>query len=123
MDSDNLAFLNDSLKYLGFGEKSFLNQHLEQCMARGDVDFQLFTEAFFDDDTKLEARLYFKKGDNNKRNKNNTEYYFFSRYDSLLRFIDHPERDRAHTFYINKGSGVTFKEAFNLLNGRAVYKW
>ena len=32
------------------------------------------------------------------------------------------EEDKSQTFYVNKGHGVTAKEAFNLLEGRAVYK-
>jgi len=39
-----------------------------------------------------------------------------------LRRGDDPETDRTQTFYISKGTGITLKEAFNLLQGRAVNK-
>jgi hypothetical protein len=115
MNTDNLAFLQDNLKYLGFGEHSLLNHLLEAEMTRGSLSFELFTEAFFDEDTKLEAKLYFRKSDQ-------LDMYFFNKYDAVLRYPEEPGKDKAQTFYIFKGSGVTLKEAFNLLQGRAVYK-
>ncbi len=53
MTPSNLDFLNDSLKYLGFGERSPLNHHLEANMLRDLLSFELFTEAFFESDTKI----------------------------------------------------------------------
>jgi hypothetical protein len=43
--------------------------------------------------------------------------YFFNKYDASLQ-----AKDMAQTFYINKGSGITAKEAYNLMEGRAVHK-
>ena len=60
MNKDNLAFLDDNLKYLGFGEHSLLNQLLEAEMTRGSMTFDLYTEAFFDEYTRLEVKLYFR---------------------------------------------------------------
>ena len=115
MTTNNLDFLNNDLKFLGFGERSLLNQHLEAQLQREQPSFELFTEAFFDSDTKLEAKLYFSRSA--KEN-----FYFFNKYDALLRYAGEPDKDRAQTFYINKGHGITLKEAFNLLQGRAVFK-
>lgn len=115
MTQSNLDFLQDNLKFLGFGEKSLLNQHLEAQILRDPPAFELFTEAFFDSDTKLEAKLYFTRS-------KQSDFYFFNKYDALLRYAGEPDKDRAQTFYINKGHGITFKEAFNLLQGRAVFK-
>jgi len=115
MTTNNLDFLNNDLKFLGFGERSLLNQHLEAQLQREQPSFELFTEAFFDGDTKLEAKLYFTRS--SKEN-----FYFFNKYDALLRYAGEPDKDRAQTFYINKGHGITLKEAFNLLQGRAVFK-
>ena len=115
MNKDNLAFLDDNLKYLGFGEHSLLNQLLEAEMTRGSLAFDLYTEAFFDEYTRLEAKLYFRRSDS-------LDMYFFNKYDALLQYPEAPEKNKAQTFYIYKGSGVTLKEAFNLLQGRAVYK-
>jgi hypothetical protein len=115
MTTNNLDFLNNDLKYMGFGERSILNQHLEAQLQREQPSFELFTEAFFDSDTKLEAKLYFTRSA--KEN-----FYFFNKYEALLRYAGEPDKDRAQTFYVSKGHGVTLKEAFNLLQGRAVFK-
>jgi hypothetical protein len=115
MNYENLAFLQDNLKYLGFGEHSLLNHQLEAEIAKEPLSFELYTEAFFDEDTRLEAKLHFRRSDT-------LEMYFFNKYDALLRYSDIPDRNKAQTFFIYKGSGVTLKEAFNLLQGRAVYK-
>jgi hypothetical protein len=47
--------------------------------------------------------------------------YFFNKYNETFK----PEGDsqeKAQTFYIKKNAGITAKEAYNLLNGRAVSK-
>ncbi|HVS97676.1 MAG TPA: hypothetical protein VHE54_14380 [Puia sp.] len=115
MNKDNLAYLDENLKYLGFGEHSLLNRLLEAEITSGAPSFELHTEAFFDEETRLEAKLYFKRSES-------LDLYFFNKYDALLEYPDHPDKNKAQTFYIYKGSGVTLKEAFNLLQGRAVYK-
>jgi hypothetical protein len=115
MNKENLIFLHDSLKYLGFGESTLLNEQLEEQIGKGVREFELYTEAFFDDFTKLEAKLYFHQSDKSDR-------YIFSKYEALLRYSDAPEKNKVQTFFIYKGTGVTFKEAFNLLEGRAVFR-
>src|ERR1700738_2037232 len=115
MNNENLSFLQDNLKYLGFGGKLQLNEQLELLMDQDLKEFQLDTEAFFDDDHKLEATLYFRRS-------NQGDMYFFNKYMARLVLADEPEMDRTQTFYISKGTGVTFKEAYNLLLGRSVNK-
>jgi hypothetical protein len=116
MTPSNLDFLNDNLKYLGFGERSLLNRDLEVQIRRDPPAFELFTEAFYTSGTKVEARLYFTRS-------KQSDFYFFNKYDALLRYEGEADKDRAQTFYIStKGRGITFKEAFNLLQGRAVFK-
>lgn len=115
MTQENLAYLHNDLKYLGFGEHSVLNHLLETEVNRGTPVFELYTEAFFDEETRLEATLHFKRSEK-------TEQYHFTKYDAVLRYPENPERDKAQTFSIFKGAGVTLKEAFNLLQGRAVFK-
>jgi len=115
MNNNNLTFLQDNLKYLGFGEKTLLNEELEQEFLKDTKEFQLYTEAFYDNDYKVEATLYFRKPDD-------YEMYFFNKYEACLRNGDEADIERKQTFYISKGSGITFKEAFNLLQGRAVNK-
>ncbi len=115
MNTENLEFLQDNLKYLGFGDKLFLNQQLTEKIAGAPKSFELDTEAFFDENHKLEVTMYFRRSDQ-------LDMYFFNKYEATLRSGEDSELDRAQTFYINKGSGVTLKEAFNLLQGRAVNK-
>ncbi len=113
---ENLQYLNARLKYLGFGENTTLNVVLEEEIKREKQVFDLYTEAFFDEETKLEAKLTFTRGKMGDR-------YFFDRYVALLRYPDDPEKEKQQTFHIDKGRhGVTLKEAFNLLQGRSVYK-
>jgi hypothetical protein len=47
--------------------------------------------------------------------------FFFNKYDAALQ-NGKPELDKIQSFYVNKGNGVTAKEAFNLLEGRSVHK-
>jgi hypothetical protein len=48
--------------------------------------------------------------------------YFFNKYDATVNHKDDPAKNLDQTFFINKGSGITAKEAFNLMEGRAVHK-
>ena len=47
--------------------------------------------------------------------------YFVNKYQATLKNED-SEKEKSQTFYINKGNGVTAKEAYNMLDGRAVNK-
>jgi len=115
MNTENLGFLQNSLKYLGFGEGTMLNQSLEDHIQKETPSFELYTEAFYDAETKMEARLYFFRSETSER-------YVFQKYDALLRYMEEEEKNKAQTFFLYKGSGVTFKEAYNLLQGRSVNK-
>jgi hypothetical protein len=110
MNNDNLKYLMDNIKYMGFGEK--LNTDLEQKMQEGKSDFQLTASVEFNKKS-FEATLNFRKSDS-------TDMYFFNNYHASLEKNNGNKVE--HTFYLNKGKGVTAKEAFNLLDGRAVYK-
>jgi hypothetical protein len=115
MNSNNFEKLVDQLKNLGFGKDTLLPQSLEALMRRGLFEFELFTEAFFDVDTKMEAKLYFVST-------RTPGLYQFVKYRALLRYAGKPDRDRVQTFYLREGEGISFREAFNLLQGRSVYK-
>ncbi len=115
MKQETLSNLQNDLKYLGFGQNTLLNQQLEEQVLKELREFELYTEEYFDDQTKIEAKLYFRKTEASER-------YFVYKFDALLRYSDDPDKDRAQTFKIYKGYGITFKEAFNLLQGRAVFK-
>lgn len=114
MNQENLDYLQNRLKYLGFGEDAPINKELEEQVLRGEREFQLVTEALFED-CRMEARLFFERSAA-------SDHYFFKRYDARLQYSDGIEADKQQTFYVYKKWGFTFKEAFNLLEGRAVYK-
>jgi hypothetical protein len=110
-----LNYLRADMKYLGFGDNALLDQQVEEQTERTTEGFELYTDAYFDEDTRLEAKLYFRHSDKEDR-------FFFNKFDALLIYPEEPVRNRAQTFYVFLGKGVTFKESFNLLQGRSVYK-
>lgn len=110
MDPKNLKYLQENLKYLGFGET--LYPQLEKELKKGEPDFQLKLETEVNEKA-FSAVLNFRKS-------NETDVYFFNSYHATLQRKDGEITDRV--FYVNKGKGVTSKEAFNLLDGRSVFK-
>lgn len=111
MNEKNLSYLEGNLLYAGFGEQ--LNEQLKAEVAKQQPEFILKLETEVSKQP-VKAELYFKKSDE-------TDMYFFNKYDVRMK-AGKEQEDMAQTFYINKGHGVTLKEAYNLLNGRAVYK-
>lgn len=111
MNTKNLEFLKEGLKYLGFGEG--LNNKLTEELKSQKKEFQLRTENQYGKD-KVSYTLDFRKSDQ-------SDMYFFNKYTASLQGQNN-EQDKSQTFFIKKNSGVTAKEAYNLLNGRAVNK-
>ena len=112
MNTQNSEFLKKSLLNLGFGDK--LNADLEKQIAAKSPEFNLVTQHEFNQKT-IDYTLHFKAGDNQ-------DMYFFNKYDASISHKDDPAKDVNQSFYINKGSGITAKEAFNLMEGRSVHK-
>ena len=110
MIEKNLDYLKSNVRNHGFGET--LGPALEEQLHKGAAEFTLAYKAEVNK-RELEATLHFKKSDT-------TEMYFFNKYDTRLN--NEKNEMVAQTFYINKGWGITLKEAYNLLNGRAVHK-
>lgn len=110
MNNDNLQYLADNIKYMGFGET--LKAELERNMVEGKGEFQLHFKAEINK-KPFEANLNFRKSDS-------TDMYFFNNYNASLEKSNGEKNEQ--TFYLNKGKGVTAKEAYNLLDGRAVHK-
>ena len=109
MNTNNLEFLQNGLKYLGFDEK--LGIELAKNISEGKADFQLKEQKSYGND-KMDTSLHFRKSDT-------SDMYFFNKYEANVR---KNSEDIAQTFYIEKNKGVTLKEAYNLLSGRAVNK-
>ena len=111
MNQKNLDFLKDQLKYTGFGET--LENTLKEKLQKGDNDFKIDHEVKFGGDT-LTASLNFKKSEQ-------SDMYFFNSYNlKLQKESEGPVL--MQSFYINKEHNITLKEAYNLLEGRAVNK-
>jgi len=114
MNNGNILLLKEKLRYLGFGEGVASGDRLDIEIEKGLVEFQLKTAACFDERSTIEATLFFRKCDN-------FDLYSFTKYDALLYYDEGGSLGKRQTFYIKNGNGVTFKEAYNLLQGRAVY--
>jgi hypothetical protein len=108
MNEKNLETLKSNLRNLGFGEG--LNEQLEKNIKEQKSEFNLTHQIEYNK-TKVNFDLSFRAGEQN-------EMYFFNRYKATLE--NQPERSQV--FYLDRGNGVTTKEAFNLLEGRAVNK-
>jgi len=111
MNQKNFDYLKDQVKFTGFGEG--LENELKENLQKQTLEFQITYKAKFGNDDVV-AALHFKKSDQ-------TDMYFFNRYQLNLK-PEHSSETMNQTFYINKGNNVTLKEAFNLMNGRAVNK-
>ncbi|HLY69322.1 MAG TPA: hypothetical protein VKR53_06305 [Puia sp.] len=105
MEKTNYDFLADDLKYLGFGES--LMSLLEEKIKENANSFELYFSSKIDNNP-IDAILYFSRPSLDG-------FYFFSDYVLTL-------GNKLHHFKIFKGKGVTLKEGYNLLCGRAVFK-
>src|SRR5687767_14898242 len=104
MNTQNLEFLTNGLKYMGFGDK--LNAELEKQISQQPAEFKLNLQGEFKRDgvsEKVDYRLDFKKSDQ-------SDMYFFNRYQATLK-NDDLAQEKAQTFYVTKNSGITAKEA------------
>ena len=116
MNTKNFEFLKDGLKYMGFGDK--LATDLEAKINEQPTEFKLSMQGEYKKENAVERVDYtldFKKSDQ-------TDMYFFNRYQATLRNEDDPTKDKSQTFYVTKNAGITAKEAYNLLSGRSVNK-
>lgn len=110
MNQKNLDYLKEGLKYLGFGEG--LNDKLAENIIKKQDQFQLKTENQYGND-KVSYVLDFKKG-------SESDMYFFNRYSATIK--NEAGEEKTQSFYPKKNTGITAKEAYNLLSGRAVNK-
>lgn len=110
MNEKNFEYLKDQVKFTGFGDslEAPLKDKLQQA-----GDFTLQHKHEFGKD-EAEATLYFRKS-------NKEDMHFFNRYDVALKQYPSDEIMK-QTFQIGKENNYTFKEAVNLMSGRAVHK-
>ncbi|OXA73308.1 hypothetical protein B0A67_04520 [Flavobacterium aquidurense] len=111
MNEKNFEYLRDQIKYTGFGEA--LESQLKEKMQKEEPNFTLTHNAQYGNDTAT-ATLNFKKSDQ-------SDIFFFNSYKVELQ-KENSKETLEQTFYINKGSNITMKEAYNLMEGRSVNK-
>ena len=113
----NIAILQlqEDLQSLGFGPNLLLEESFLENISGCRSLFDLSTELGFEDETILQAKLYFRKAPDK-------EAYFLEKYQATLHFLDDPENNKTHVFYMTKDTRINAREAFNLLRGRAVFK-
>ena len=111
MNQKNLDYLSDQVKYTGFGDT--LQTQLAENIKKQLPEFSLQHQQIFGKQETVTA-LHFKKSPT-------SDMYFFNSYQvSLAKDENGPKINQA--FYIEKANNITLKEAFNLMNGRAVNK-
>lgn len=115
MRQDNVQFLKDRLFFLGFGDN--LHTKLENKIKEGPEKFTLEMQGEFGTGDKKKIIDYSLDFSKSKKE----DMYFVNNYTATLKG-EKPELDKTQKFFLNNGSGVTAKEAFNLLEGRAVHK-
>ena len=133
MNEDNVNYLQNQLKFLGFGDK--FNERLTELIKADKPEFTIRENYPYKrpptspneihEKDIVSYELFFKKG-------TGSDMYFFNKYDaSLVKELQAQKEgvvnrvemaEIKNTFYIEKGKGITAKEAYNLLDGRAVYK-
>jgi hypothetical protein len=111
MNDKNFDYLKEQVKYTGFGEG--LENDLKEKMQQQEPNFKLYHNAHYENDIAV-ATLNFKKSEQ-------SDMYFFNFYQVNLQ-KEHGKEIMEQTFYINKGNNITLKEAYNLMEGRAVNK-
>jgi hypothetical protein len=135
MNENNINYLINQVKFTGFGDS--LEYAIRENVAKGGTDFQLNYKPEFGND-KAEATLNFRKS--------KEDNYFFNSYDlavaqkegdaltqnfRVFRSTQITTRDKDGVAQVdNEGkdlkewvnSTITLKEAFNLMEGRAVLK-
>jgi len=110
MNEKNFEYLKDNIKYMGFGEK--MSEDLEANLKQGKPEFTLSNKTEVNK-KPFEVNLNFRKS-------NNSDMYFFNSYNASLQRSNSEKVDQ--TFYLTKGKGITAKEAYNMLEGRSVFK-
>lgn len=111
MNEKNFEYLRDQLKYTGFGDA--LESELKEKMQKEEPNFTLTHNTQYGNDTAA-ATLNFNKS-------KESDMYFFNSYKVELQ-KENSKEALDQTFYINKGSNITMKEAYNLMEGRSVNK-
>ncbi|WP_068941756.1 hypothetical protein [Chryseobacterium timonianum] len=110
-DFNQVKYLKDQMKYLGFGEEEKLHKDLEKGINSKKQEFEIKTSS---DKTLPENKVDFTL----KFNKSESGGVFLNSYNAKL--TNNKNEEISHNFPISKESSFTAKEAINLLEGRSV---
>ncbi len=110
-DFDQVQYLKDQLKYLGFGEGEQLHKDLEKGIAAKKQQFEIKTGS---DKASPGNQVDFTL----KFNKTERGGIFLNAYRAKLTMEN--SGDRSHNFPVSRDNNFTAKEAINLLEGRSV---
>lgn len=111
MNIKNFEYLRDQVKFTGFGEE--LSDRLKTAIEDGKPEFKISHQTQYGSD-QVNSELSFSRS-------KQSDMYFFNSYQVSLQKEGSAEKMQ-QTFYINKGNNITLKEAYNLMQGRAVNK-
>jgi len=117
MKTENLESLQKNLKYLGFGELA--NEALKSELSTGKESFKIDlnikpVSPDLKEDQSVKYSLAFTKS-------KTADHYYLNSYTAQLTGNDIKDQ-KEQNFALHNGNGITSKEAFNLLAGRAVNK-
>ena len=108
---DQVKYLKDQLKYLGFGENEKLHKNLEKSIKSKNQQFEIKTTS---DKTLPENKADFTL----KFNKTENGGVFLNSYNAKL--TNEKAEKISHNFSVNRENTFTAKEAVNLMEGRSV---
>lgn len=108
---DQVEYLKNQLKYLGFGEGSTLHKDLEKGINATKKEFEIKTTS---DKTLPGNKVDFTL----KFNKTESGGVFLNSYNAKL--TNEKKEEISHNFPVNRENTFTAKEAVNLLEGRTV---
>lgn len=112
MNQKNYDYLAKQVKLMGFGES--LEKELKTQIAKEETKFRLEYETEFNGNKVLSTLMFNKSSQ--------SDMYFFNNY-RVATIPENAKESLQQNFYINnEGQSITLKEAYNLMNGRAVFK-
>ncbi len=115
MNQEFLDFYKDQLKYAGFGDR--LNDRLGELFKNEDEKTVVFNTAIV---YGKEAAAKTVNYDLRFQRSATSSLFFLNNFSATIEKT--PGEMVSHTFYLDRAKGITAKEAFNLLEGRSVYK-
>ncbi len=110
---DKEKYLQNQMKYLGFGESKELHEALKKGIEGNENEFQIKTTSHSDKTlpgNSINFNLNFRKTENGS--------VFLNSYDANL--TNEKGEVLSHRFKVKKEDNITAKESINLLEGRAV---